>query len=108
MCGEAPETIEHLLLHCVRTKLIWKLAPVGWEVLDQITFSFKKWWRELSKAMNKQEMDNRQELTTYLLWHIWKAWNCWNFNAGVVTELEVVQGAMDELMEYKTQHPRKQ
>lgn len=47
-------------------------------------------------------MNDRQELTIYLLWHIWKALNCLNFNSVHVTELEVVNGAVEEWMEYKS------
>lgn len=40
-CGEVMETVEHLVFHCAKVKLIWKLAPVQWDDIQQHTFSFE-------------------------------------------------------------------
>lgn len=46
-------------------------------------------------------MQARQELTAYILWHIWKDRNAWLFNVEKNSELEVVQRAWYEWLEFK-------
>ncbi|XP_071912287.1 uncharacterized protein [Coffea arabica] len=36
-CGEDVETLEHMLLECNRVKEIWKLAPVQWDGIQDVT-----------------------------------------------------------------------
>lgn len=43
ICGEETETTKHILFHCGRSQLIWKLTPVGWDGMIQQTNSFKEW-----------------------------------------------------------------
>lgn len=57
----------------------------------QHTSSFREWWKEHGKAHNNKDLQERQELTAYTLWHIWKARNAWNFNDEKRTEREIVQ-----------------
>lgn len=45
-CGEGIETMKHVFFHCAKEKLIWKIALISWEGLDNYTYSFKEWWRE--------------------------------------------------------------
>lgn len=42
-CGEAMEIVEHLVFHRAKAKLLWKLAPVQWDGIQQHIFSFKEW-----------------------------------------------------------------
>lgn len=90
-CGKTMETIEHFVFHCAKAKLIWKLAPVRWDSIQQHTFSFKEWWRELANVSNQPSRRERQELTAYLIWHVWKARNSWAYNASKVPEHDVVE-----------------
>lgn len=46
-------------------------------------------------------IQDRQELTTYILWQTWKARNAYLFNGGRKTEREIVQLAWQEWIEYK-------
>lgn len=39
------------------------------------------------------------------MWHIWKNKNRWTFTLEKWTELEVVQRASEEWMEFKKEHP---
>lgn len=108
-CGEAKETVEHLFFFCPRARITWKLAPVHWEGLEHSTFSFKEWWRELGMARRGNGLDERQELTAYIMWHMWKARNQWQFNSELWPEPEIIQRAWKEWFEFKTvQHNLKQ
>ncbi|GER45672.1 52 kDa repressor of the inhibitor of the proteinkinase [Striga asiatica] len=64
-CGKEWESVEHVLLHCVRAKRIWKLAPV---------------LRLLTQA-HSNNGGGMIKLTTYILWWLWKAQNLWKFEA---------------------------
>lgn len=98
---EDAETIEQLFFHCGRSQLIRKLSPVSWEELQNNTNSFREWWKEQSRVKNSWDLQDRQEFTTYLMWHIWKARNAWIFNGEKRSEIEVVQHAWEEWLEFK-------
>lgn len=89
-CGEGPEIAEHMFFQCERAKMIWKLAHVSWDGFILQTRSFKEWWTEHGKAIDNEKMQTRQDLTTYILWHIWKDRNAWIFNAEKISKFEVV------------------
>lgn len=57
-CGAEKETREHLFFHCHESALIWKLAPVGWDGLQQYTHSFEAWWKMLSLAKKSAHFQN--------------------------------------------------
>lgn len=40
-CGLATESREHLFFHCQESALIWKLAPVSWEGIQNLTESLR-------------------------------------------------------------------
>lgn len=105
VCGEGKETVNHLFFHCLKANIIWKLAPVRWEISEQQALSFKQWWSSLENAENSKEMSDRKELTAYILWHIWKNRNRWTFNAETWSEIDIVQGAWNEWIEYKAELP---
>lgn len=66
LCGEEKEIVERLFFHCVRTKIIWKLAPVCWDGLNQQSNSFKDWWSKLGNAASRKKLSKRQELIAYM------------------------------------------
>lgn len=101
LCGEEKETAEHVFFHCPTAQLIWKLAPVRWEGVDQQITSVQDWWRDLTTAGNMKELDDRKEFSVYMLWHIWKHRNRWTFQSEKWTEMEVVRGAWNEWLEFK-------
>lgn len=55
----------------------------------------------MGNAGNGQEMLERQELTSYLMWLIWKARNSWTFKSESQTKNEIVKKAWGEWMEFK-------
>lgn len=84
------ETVEHLFFNYAKAKTISKLAPVNWDGMIQQTGSFKEWWSKHGNVANSRELNERQELTTYIMWHIWKDRNSWVFKSEKWSELEVV------------------
>lgn len=104
-CGEELETIEHLFFHCPKAQLIWKIAPVSWEGMAYATDSFKGWWLEHGKAEKAQELQNRQEITAYIMWQIWKARNALIFGAENRTERDIIRKASEEWLEFKYAQP---
>lgn len=108
LCGEEKETVGHVFFHCPTAQLIWKLAPVRWEGVDQQVISVQDWWRDMVTARNMKKLDDRKEFFVYMLWHIWKHRNRWTFGSEKWTELEVVQGACNEWLEFKEEQPNVQ
>ncbi|CAA0828925.1 Ribonuclease H-like superfamily protein [Striga hermonthica] len=44
VCGEAEETLDHVLFQCDRAVRVWQIAPVQWNRVSQEQLSFKHWW----------------------------------------------------------------
>ncbi|XP_027067657.1 uncharacterized protein [Coffea arabica] len=72
-CGEDIETLKHMLLECNRAKEIWKVAPVQWDGIQELTWNFNTW--------NDKEFNNKTQEPGQV---INKAWNAWiEFNDGI-------------------------
>lgn len=41
------------IFHCVKAKMVWKMAPIQGDGLIQQTTSFKEWWRTLENVANR-------------------------------------------------------
>lgn len=61
-----------------------------------LTIYFKDWWWKQGEAGNNRDLDEKQELTAFLIWQMWKARNNWSFKAEQWSELEIVQKALGE------------
>lgn len=78
LCGQAPETIEHLLFACVFAREVWfkLLRPSG---LQNITPSpqavLPDWWLNGRKRMPKQRRKAFDSLVPLGCWEIWKERN---------------------------------
>ncbi|WP_157056330.1 hypothetical protein, partial [Candidatus Burkholderia verschuerenii] len=101
LCGAETETTEHVFFHCPTAKKIWKLSPVSWDGLETHTHSFKDWWNAQAKMGQQNMIQDRQDLTVYILWQIWRNRNEWCFSETRRHEKEVVQRAWEEWMEFK-------
>ena len=67
-CGEAQETIEHLLLTCPHTVDIWKATPIQWDGAKDQQGDFKRWWLRISEARGRPEGREHVGLTANILW----------------------------------------
>ncbi|XP_071939813.1 uncharacterized protein [Coffea arabica] len=79
-CGERTETLEHIFFFCKHAELIWKVAPINWEGLNEYRYSFWHWWGSLMEAQVRKEGREHIELTINVLWQIWKSRNLIQFN----------------------------
>ncbi|XP_027121672.1 uncharacterized protein [Coffea arabica] len=98
-CGEDRETIEHMLLNCRESKMIWKLAPVHWNGILEHHGSFRRWWLSILEAKHKTEGWLRISLSVNILWQIWKARNEMEFNGKEKQPSKIVQRAHQEWLE---------
>lgn len=48
---------------------------MSWEGLEQHRSAFTTWWFELIKAGSDPRLEEKIELTAYILWQTWKARN---------------------------------
>ncbi|XP_071924774.1 uncharacterized protein [Coffea arabica] len=67
-CGEEVETLEHMLLKCNKVKDIWKLAPIQWDGIENMTDNFKNWWTAVAEARYRTQGKDHIGLTAYILW----------------------------------------
>lgn len=75
------ETLEHMLLDCSRAKEIWKLAPVQWDGIKNLTGNFKNWWPSVTETRHRVQGKDHIGLTAYTLWQIWRSRNEKKFNS---------------------------
>lgn len=64
------ETLEHMLLECKRAKEIWKLAPVHWDGIQDLTWNFNNWWVATTEARLRDQGLDHIALTANILWQI--------------------------------------
>ncbi|KAL3502671.1 hypothetical protein ACH5RR_037120 [Cinchona calisaya] len=74
-CDLQVETLEHCFFHCQNAELIWKLAPLHWDGLNQFRGNLWNWWSELMGAANRTDGRDHIILTVNILWQIWKSRN---------------------------------
>lgn len=79
-CGEAVETVEHVMLECPFARTVWRISPVRWDGIQEGDLFFKQWWLDLIKARNGHCLQERMEMSAFIFWHLWKARNDWHFN----------------------------
>ncbi|CAA0823730.1 Unknown protein [Striga hermonthica] len=102
LCGEAEESQEHMFFLCRRAQHIWKLAPISWEGLHSETDSFKHWWIKLCSINKSKIVEDRVQLTCYLLWWMWKTRNLWVFQNVWRSEIDTVRLALAEWREFQS------
>lgn len=97
---EEAENLEHLFFWCRRAHVVWKLAPLKWDGLEQESENFSWWWQKLSLlSLDKTNQDTIQ-LSVYILWMLWKTRNLWVFNWERRSEKEIVDLACAKWHEF--------
>lgn len=107
-CGAEMETVEHMLFHCQRAQILWKLVPVQWDGLTPFTDALKEWWRKQWEIGKNGDMEERQELTAYLMWQTWKGRNSWLYNSERWLENEIIQKVWNEWLEFKNEQAKQE
>ncbi|XP_027061009.2 uncharacterized protein [Coffea arabica] len=99
-CGEKEESIEHLLIQCIKAKEIWKIAPVQWDGIQQLLDCFIKWWFAIIEAQESRGGEDQVNLTINILWQIWKVRNDREFNHKDREPHKIIHKSMKEWMEF--------
>lgn len=100
ICGKDNESLEHNFFGCRKAKLLWSISPARWDGLQQFEHSFPLWWRKLYSIRNQSHNHSRLELTACLLCNMWTCRNNWYFNNSMRSEMEIVENAQSEWLEY--------
>ncbi|KAI8024201.1 putative ribonuclease H protein [Camellia lanceoleosa] len=81
-CGVELETLDHLLLRCPDSQLVWKCSPLRLEWPPHITLDcFSEWWQYLEHLFASLEHgDKNLQLVCYICWALWKSRNAWVFS----------------------------
>ncbi|XP_004293049.1 PREDICTED: putative ribonuclease H protein At1g65750-like [Fragaria vesca subsp. vesca] len=73
ICGLFPETIEHCLLLCEWTELVWFGSLAGYSLNKQSITTLEKWLLETDKK-GAFLADDKQFCLQLILWHLWEIW----------------------------------
>ncbi|XP_028097038.1 uncharacterized protein LOC114296911 [Camellia sinensis] len=81
-CGVELETLDHLMLRCPNSQLVWKCSPLRLEWPSHITLDcFSKWWHYLEHHLASVEQgDKILHLACCICWALWKSRNAWVFS----------------------------
>lgn len=71
-CGEQEESVDHVFFERDKAAITWKLAPLSWEGMQGHNQSMKHWWLDMERAGQTGNLQEKIELTAYILWQIWK------------------------------------
>jgi hypothetical protein len=84
LCGQAPESGDHLFLGCVFTRELWfkLLAPVGLAALVPSSEErLDSWWMQQRRRLDRQSRPVLDRLLLLLCWCIWKERNRRTFDS---------------------------
>ena len=73
ICGVEEEIVEHILLTCEWTKMVWFECWFGIRMCKERVTTFDRW---MSESMENLRKERREELMTdmaFICWQIWKA-----------------------------------
>ncbi|RVW30599.1 LINE-1 reverse transcriptase-like [Vitis vinifera] len=80
LCLENEETIDHLLLHCSRTKVLWDLLftlfGVSWVLPSSVKETLLSWH---GSFVGKKRKKVWRAAPLHIFWTVWKARNCLAF-----------------------------
>ncbi|RVW88076.1 Transposon TX1 uncharacterized 149 kDa protein [Vitis vinifera] len=86
LCLKNEETIDHLLLHCSRTKVLWDLLftifGVSWVLPCSVKETLLSWHGSFVGNKRKKV---RRAAPLHIFWTVWKARNCLAFKDDMVS-----------------------
>lgn len=78
LCQGAPETVEHLCLHCPFALQVWQFVH-KWAnnlvPLPSMNVDLQDWWRLSLKTVNKAKRRGSAAVLIYIAWNLWKEKN---------------------------------
>jgi hypothetical protein len=102
LCGQAQETIQHLLATCIFAGQFWHgfLSPFGLGHLtpsdDEV--SFEKWWRIVCNRVHKDKKKRLNSAIIFGAWCLWLQSNRVVFNGESPFISKVQRSFLDELV----------
>ena len=86
LCHEKEEIIDHLLLHCTKTRVLWELfftlIRVSWVLSSSIRETLLSWH---GSFVGKKHKKGWRTAPLYIFWTVWKARNRLTFNDDVLS-----------------------
>lgn len=98
LCGEAEESMIHMMVLCAEAKVIWRMSPLRMEVEELRGVPFREWCER--KAWPPKE-EAWWALFWNLLWGIWLRRNAWLFNQNRIAVQEVILRVVRGSLEYR-------
>lgn len=97
ICGEAPESICHMLFHCPRAREVWNrsqlpLPPAGFS----LSSTFLNIHYLFMCSRNKTLRPEIRLAFPWILWQIWKARNILSFEQVRFSAVEILEKAVEE------------
>jgi hypothetical protein len=83
LCGQADETLDHLLAQCVVARETWfkVLRPLGWQQLTPSpNVDMVEWWLRSRKVVAKAHWKAFDSLVFLVVWSLWLECNSRVFN----------------------------
>lgn len=100
LCGQHPESIDHLLLTCVHSREVWLgvLRAAEWHALAPAatTPSLPDWWTQSRRALVKEHRKDFDSLVLLVTWSLWMERNARTFNRRERTPLILTQDIIRE------------
>ncbi|XP_056688465.1 uncharacterized protein [Spinacia oleracea] len=97
-CGESAETMEHLVLQCEDSKMLWLTSPARLSDENRECESFTEWCITMSK---KCTMHRAWEILMMFIWKAWSLRNMWTFERKRVSTRIACDKTMMLLGEYE-------
>ena len=103
VCGLEPETIEHMLLLCPWTSLVWKNCPLRIVIKRSSISRIEDWMFSMLSSLRGSVIDNldASSLFSFICWSIWKARNHCLFEEHHLDSNLVIFNAISSSLEFQ-------
>jgi hypothetical protein len=100
LCGQAEESIQHILVSCVFARQIWTSILHNLGLLAIVPqpgcTRFSNWWRQSIKSVGKSLRKGLNSLIILIAWEIWKHRNACVFEGVVPCAQQVRRAVIEE------------
>ena len=100
LCQQAPETAQHLHLHCPYSQRIWELVHTWTNGLikkPEMNMTIEEWWTQEVQVPTKAQRRTWAAINMYTVWNIWKKRNRRIFEAKEADQVTVLHLIKEEV-----------